>query len=155
MIRDYDGVSTYFASASNVDANTSKASFLYPNISYTKDATRPGFISPIGGTRFTVGLSGSPGLGIDSPVFGSFSADLRQYLSLGGNSTIALRLSGAASIGPESQTFFLGGMQGWINYRWFDNSISFDQLTDTFFTLPAFPLTWIMSIVLFMVTNTP
>lgn len=140
LIRDYDGVSTYFASASNVDANTSKASFLYPNFSYTKDATRPGFISPIGGTRFTVGLSGSPGLGIDSPVFGSFSADLRQYLSLGGNSTIALRLSGAASIGPESQTFFLGGMQGWINYRWADSSIPFDQLTDTFFTLPAFPL---------------
>ena len=32
-------------------------------------------------------------------------------------------------------------MQGWINYRWADSSIPFDQLTDTFFfTLPAFPL---------------
>ena len=31
-------------------------------------------------------------------------------------------------------------MQGWINYRWFDNTLSFDQLTDTFFTSPVFPL---------------
>lgn len=140
LIRDYDGVSTFFSSAGDIDANTTKASFLYPNISYTKDATRPGFITPQGGTRFTISASASPGLGIESPTFGSFSGDFRQYIGLGLSSTLAFRLSGAASFGPESQTFFLGGMQGWINYRWADSSIPFDQLTDTFFTLPALPL---------------
>ena len=140
LIRDYDGVTTFFSDAGNVDAQTTKGSFLYPNISYTKDATLPGFITPRGGTRFTFTMSGSPGLGIDSPTFASFSGDFRHYINLGSNSSIALRASGAASVGPESQTYFLGGMLGWINYRWSDNGIPFERLTDTFFTLPAMPL---------------
>jgi Tol biopolymer transport system component len=140
LIRDYDGVTTYFGNAGNVDAQTTRGSFLYPNVSYTKDATLPGFITPQGGTRFTFTVSASPGLGIDSPTFASISGDFRHYVNLGRNSTIALRGSGAVSVGPESQTYFLGGMLGWINYRWSDNGIPFERLTDTFFTLPAMPL---------------
>ena len=140
LIRNYDGVSTFYSNAGNITSNTSKASFLYPNISYTKDSTKPGFITPQGGNRFTIGVSASPGLGIDSPTFGSFFGDIRQYIGLGLNSSLALRVSGAGSFGPESQTYFLGGIQGWINYRLADASVPFDQLTDTFFTLPALPL---------------
>ncbi len=140
LVRDYDGVTTFFSNAGNVDASTTKGSFLYPSISYTKDATLPGFITPRGGTRFNFSISGSPGVGLDSPTFASVSGDFRHYINLGLNSTIAFRASGAYSVGPESQTYFLGGMLGWINYRWADNSISFDRLADTFFTLPAMPL---------------
>jgi len=140
LIRDYDGVSTFFSRAGDIDANTTKGSFLYPNISYTKDGTLPGFITPQGGTRFTLSASGSPGLGIDSPTFASLFGDFRHYVNLGLNSSLAFRASGAVSTGPESQTYFLGGMLGWINYRWADNSIPFERLTDTFFTLPAMPL---------------
>jgi len=140
LIRDYDGVSTFFSNAGSVEATRSRGSFLYPNISYTKDATLPGFITPRGGSRFTISASGSPGVGIDSPMFASLFGDFRQYLNLGANTTIAIRGSGAVSVGPESQTYFLGGMLGWINYRWSDNGIPFERLTDTFFTLPAMPL---------------
>ncbi len=140
LVRDYDGVSTFFSSAGDIDANTTKGSFLYPNVSFTKDATLPGFITPQGGTRYTITASGSPGLGIDSPTFASLFGDFRHYIGLGFNTTLSFRASGAYSIGPESQTYFLGGMLGWINYRWADNSIPFDRLADTFFTLPAMPL---------------
>ena len=66
--------------------------------------------------------------------------DFRHYINLGTNYTIALRGSGAYSLGPESQTYFLGGMMGWINYRWSEYAISLERFTDTFFTLPAMPL---------------
>ncbi len=140
LIRDYDGVATYFTPGLDVQASTIKGSFLYPTLSYTKDATLPGFISPRGGTRYTLTLSGSPGLGIDSPVFGSISGDFRHYINLGRSYTIAFRTSGAASLGADSQTYFLGGMLGWINYEWSENNITLDRLADTFFTLPAMPL---------------
>lgn len=140
LVRDYDGVSTFFSSAESIQANSTKGSFLYPTVSFTKDATLPGFITPQGGTRYTVSFSGSPGLGIESPTFASVMGDFRHYVNLGPAFTIALRGSGAYSFGPESQTYFLGGMLGWINYRWSDNSISLERLTDTFFTQPAMPL---------------
>jgi Tol biopolymer transport system component len=140
LVRDYDGVSTLFRSAESIQAVTTKGSFMYPTVSYTKDATLPGFITPQGGTRYTIGFSGSPGLGIESPTFASVSGDFRHYFNLGTNYSFAVRGSGAYSIGPESQTYFLGGMLGWINYRWSDNSIPLNRLTDTFFTLPAMPL---------------
>jgi outer membrane protein assembly factor BamA len=54
--------------------------------------------------------------------------------------SIALRGAGAVSYGRDSQTFFMGGMLGWINQRWSDAEIPFERLADTFFTLPATPL---------------
>lgn len=140
LIRDSDGVSTFYSSAEGIRATTTKASFLYPTISYTKDATLPGYITPQGGTRYTLNLSASPGMGIEAPTFISLMGDFRHYVNLGSRYTLAFRTSGAASFGPESQTYFLGGMMGWINYRWSDYSISLQRFTDTFFTLPAMPL---------------
>ena len=66
--------------------------------------------------------------------------DFRSYINLGYSYTIALRGSGGASVGKDSQTYFLGGMMGWINYQWSNNGIPFERLADTFFTQPAVPL---------------
>lgn len=144
LIRDYDvfnstyGLFSYYST--EVSASNLKSSFLYPTLSFTKDATLPGFITPRGGTRYSINFSGSPGLGVDSPQFASAMADFRHYFNLGYNYSIAVRASGGYSLGRDSQTYFLGGMMGWINYRWSNNSIPFERLADTFFTLPAMPL---------------
>lgn len=145
LVRDYDQANNPFGFFSSQsfgvsDAENEKSSFIYPQISYTKDATLPGFITPRGGTRYSVSLSGSPGLGQDSPLFGSVLGDFRHYFNLGTSYSFAVRGSGGASIGKDSQTYFLGGMQGWINQRWSDNGIPLERLADTFFTLPAIPL---------------
>tara|TARA_R110000868_G_scaffold37111_4_gene131342 strand:- start:25411 stop:28731 length:3321 start_codon:yes stop_codon:yes gene_type:complete len=146
LVRDYDTVfnptSIYFGVSSSFTegAENLNSSFIYPQISFTKDATLPGFITPRGGTRYSVSLSGSPGVGNDSPFFGSILGDFRHYINLGTNYSLAFRGSGGASIGRDSQTYFLGGMQGWINQKWSDNGIPLDRLADTFFTLPAVPL---------------
>lgn len=139
IVRDYNAVSTIFANSS-ANANSLKSSFLYPSVSFTKDATLPGFITPRGGTRYSVSFSGSPGVGEDSPTFASVLGDFRHYFALGTNYSFAVRGSGAASVGKDSQTYFLGGQLGWINQRWSDNGIPLDRLADTFFTLPAVPL---------------
>lgn len=139
IVRDYNAVNTIFSN-STANANSLKSSFLYPSVSFTKDATLPGFITPRGGTRYSVSFSGSPGVGEDSPTFASVLGDFRHYFALGTNYSFAVRGSGAASVGKDSQTYFLGGQLGWINQRWSDNGIPLDRLADTFFTLPAVPL---------------
>lgn len=114
--------------------------FLFPQVTYTGDFTVPGFITPAGGRRYSVRLSGSPPMGADTPQFATILGDYRQYLNLGSGYSLSFRGSGAVSYGRDSQTFFMGGMLGWINQRWSDAEIPFDRLADTFFTLPATPL---------------
>ncbi|RNC85592.1 MAG: hypothetical protein ED557_02130 [Balneola sp.] len=147
LTRDYNVVTTPFT-ALFIDPNTVinsenlKSSLLYPQVTYTKDATLniPGFITPMGGTRYSIGISGSPGVGEDSPAFASVLGDFRRYFNIGLGYSLALRGSSGASFGRDSQTYFLGGMLGWINQRWSDNGIPLERLADTFFTLPAVPL---------------
>ena len=114
--------------------------FLYPQVTFTGDYTIPGFITPRGGNRYSVRLSASPPVGSETPQFATVLGDYRQYIDLGSRYSIALRGSGAMSYGRDSQTFFMGGMLGWINQRWSDAEIPFERLADTFFTLPATPL---------------
>jgi Tol biopolymer transport system component len=137
------GISRDFSSIRGIgDADLSNElnTFLYPQVTYTADYTIPGFITPVGGSRYSVRVSGSPPVIPDAPQFVSILGDYRRYLNLGSRYSIALRGTGAASYGPDSQTFFMGGMLGWINQRWSDNDIPFERLADTFFTQPATPL---------------
>jgi len=112
---------------------------LFPQFSYIRDVTIPGFLTPQKGSRMAFGLSGSPKLTNDFLGFITMSADARQYISLGNRYTIALRASGAASFGPDTQQFLLGGMSNWINYQ-VGRSLSADELSNLFFTLPAMPM---------------
>jgi len=114
--------------------------FAYPQIIYTSDKTLPGFTSPRGGSRYSVSITGSPPITNESLQFASVLGDYRKYFNLGSGYTVALRGSGAASFGRDSQTFFMGGMLGWINSRYSGRSIPTDRFGDTFFTLPALPL---------------
>ena len=142
ITRDYSSVSDLYAGSSfglNQDPNQSSL-FLYPEVIFTNDQTLPGFITPQGGNRYSVGLSGSPGVGDNAPQFISVLGDYRKYFNLGSRYTFAVRASGAASVGPDKQTYFMGGRLGWINQRFNQNGLSYDKLTDSFFTVPALPV---------------
>lgn len=114
--------------------------FLFPQVTFTGDYTVPGFITPSGGNRYSIRLSASPPLGSDTPQFATLLGDYRQYINLGSRYSLSFRGSGAVSYGSDSQTFFMGGMLGWINQKWSDAEIPFERLADTFFTQPATPL---------------
>jgi Tol biopolymer transport system component len=122
----------------NVNRNDREYLF-FPQASYVRDVTIPGFLTPQKGSRLAVGLSGSPKITNDFLGFISLSADARQYISLGNRYTIALRASGASSFGPDPQQFLLGGMGNWINYR-VGRQLTNDELSNLFFTIPAMPM---------------
>ncbi|OAN62552.1 hypothetical protein A8B79_03115 [Balneola sp. EhC07] len=127
------------AGTSSAD-RSQQSQFLYPELVYTDDKTKPGFITPRGGYRYSVGLSGSPVIGKTAPEFASVLGDFRKYFDMGYQYTFALRYSGAASIGKDSQNYFLGGKLGWLNQQYSNNGFSNDRITDNFFTVPALPL---------------
>jgi hypothetical protein len=116
------------------------SSFAYPQITFTSDKTLQGFITPVAGSRYSVSLTSSPPVTKNTLSFVSLLGDYRKYFNLGMGYSFAVRGSGAASFGRDSQTYFMGGMLGWINQRWSGQSIPLDRLGDTFFTLPALPL---------------
>ncbi|MFP8488026.1 peptidase MA family metallohydrolase [Gracilimonas sp. Q87] len=142
ITRDYSSVSDLFAGSSfglNQDPNQSSL-FMYPEVIFTNDQTLPGFITPQGGNRYSIGLSGSPGVGDNAPQFVSVLGDYRKYFNLGSRYSFAVRASGASSVGPDKQTYFMGGRLGWINQQFNQNGLSYDKLTDSFFTVPALPV---------------
>jgi hypothetical protein len=116
------------------------SSFAYPQIIYTSDKTLRGFLTPVSGSRYSVSISGSPPITSNTSQFVSVLGDYRKYFNLGSGYSFAVRGSGAASFGRDSQTYFMGGMLGWINYKYSRNSIPIDRLGDSFFTQPALPL---------------
>jgi Tol biopolymer transport system component len=122
------------------NVSNENAWFVYPQITFTGDFTVPGFITPRGGNRYSLRLSASPPLGNETPQFATLMGDYRQYIDIGAGYSFSMRGSGAVSYGRDSQTFFMGGMLGWINQRWSNAEIPFERLADTFFTLPATPL---------------
>ncbi|MBO6620759.1 MAG: PD40 domain-containing protein [Balneola sp.] len=125
----------------NSVADRSESSrFIYPEVVYTDDKTKPGFITPTGGYRYSVGLSGSPVIGSTAPEFASVLGDFRKYIDLGSRYTFALRFSTGLSVGKDAQNYFLGGKLGWLNQQYSANGFSADRITDNFFTVPALPL---------------
>ena len=137
----YITLSRDFSNILNSDRSNDRGSFLYPEITYTRDFTRPGFLTPSGGRRMAVGVSGSPPITNDVLHFASLSGDFRQYIGFGGGwYSLAFRASGAASIGRDAQNYYLGGIDNWINYAWADGNLPIDRLEDIFFTIPATPM---------------
>lgn len=120
--------------------NNERSSFFYPQVTYTNDHTLRGFLTPRKGTRYSLGLTSSPPISSEVVQFISALGDWRHYIGLGNRYTFALRASGAASFGRDAQSYFMGGMMGWINQSWSRNRIPTDRLEDTFFTLPALPM---------------
>jgi Tol biopolymer transport system component len=113
----------------------------YPQLSYVRDKTRPGFITPWGGSRMMVSLTGGVPFSDQFPGFVSLSADVRKYIGIFGPYVIALRATGAFSEGPNPQKFYLGGMQNWINFRQDDNiSLLDDDLKNIFISPSGYPM---------------
>lgn len=138
---DFNSVNDRPNSSQGSNADRSESSrFLYPEVIFTDDKTKPGFITPSGGFRYSIGVSGSPVIGSTAPEFVSVLGDFRKYFDLGSRYSIALRYSGGASIGKDAQNYFIGGKLGWINPKYSNNGFSNDRITDNFFTVPALPL---------------
>jgi hypothetical protein len=109
--------------------------FLVPKVTYTVDATVPGFLGPRSGVRYAASLSGSPGPDVN---FATVLADARRYWSIGPGYALALRGSAGLSLGPDPQRFYAAGVQNWIGARF--DSIPVEGPDDFVFATPVVPL---------------
>jgi hypothetical protein len=121
--------------------------FVVPTLAYVFDNSLWGWTGPMNGGRYRVGFTYSPSFSGQNPDstdnlwgidFKTVSVDARKYFHIGQDYTLALRASGATSWGANPQTFFLGGVSGWINRR-FNGGIRVN-LDDVYFSGFATPL---------------
>jgi hypothetical protein len=114
-------------------------SVLMPSIAYNTDNTIWWYIGPARGNRSYVGLVGSPKVGKYGKEFVTGSFDFRRYYSLSKGYTFAMRLSGGASFGKNPTLFIMGGVENWLNYRFYQN-IGFSDISDYFLSEWMMPL---------------
>jgi len=133
-------ISRDFSDVTTNSGSSQTSAFIYPQITFTKDKSKQGYITPEGGYRYAISLTASPPVTQKTVRFVSLIGDFRKYVGLGAGYSFAFRFSGGASFGRDAQSFFLGGMQGWINYRWSNNQIPLNNLSDIFLTMPALPM---------------
>lgn len=112
-----------------------------PTLAYVYDNTLNGLWAPSDGTRWNTTVEASPKLSSSSGLgFVTLRTDIRHYIGLGNNYTIALRGSGGYSTGPDPQKFFIGGVDNWFNRSFSANGWPFVEPEDFAFTRPVWPL---------------
>ncbi len=114
--------------------------FAYPQITFVKDKAIYGLITPVGGFRYAIRLSGSPPITANTLEFTSIFGDFRKYFHLGRRYSFAVRGVIGASFGPDPQTYEIGGMQGWLNQKYANFSIPRSTLERSFMSPLVGPL---------------
>jgi len=108
--------------------------YLYPNIQYVHDDVLYGWYGPNMGMRYNFTVKGSPKIGNEGAGFMSFTTDIRKYLPISDYMGFAFRVSGGVSLGQNPQTFSLGGIESWLNYKYNGGYFSFDKPSSLIFT---------------------
>jgi hypothetical protein len=109
-------------------------------IAFVHDNTLWSSFWAVRGSRWRVQLRSAPPYANTAP-FGIASADWRNYMEVGENSSFAFRVSGGWSYAGEDRNapvFYLGGLPYWINYDFADVAAS--TLTNDPFSQFVFPL---------------
>lgn len=123
-----------------VDIPTKRKFAFVPTLSFIHDNVLWSYFYPKSGTRYNFGLSATPAIGKKIIGFVTPQFDWRYYKKVLGDMTLATRLSGAASFGPNPQRFFLGGVTGWINRTFSSQTYPLTEPEDFAFFNAASPL---------------
>lgn len=84
-----------------------------PRVGFVWDNAEWDFMYPVNGWRSSFQLNFSPKLNARSLEFTTLSFDVRRYQRLWAGTSLAARLSGGVSQGPDAQRFLVGGIP-WI-----------------------------------------
>ncbi len=114
-------------------------SVIMPTIAYNTDNTIWRYLGPSRGNRNYIGLVASPKIGSNGKEFVTSSVDFRRYYSFGNDYTFALRFSGGASFGKNPTLFIMGGVENWLNYRFYQD-IGLTDISDYFLSEWMMPL---------------
>jgi Tol biopolymer transport system component len=137
------GLSWFNISKENMDYSdvaTQTRSMIVPTLSYTHDTSLWGLLSPVAGSRYKFDLMGTPKLTKDGISFINIGADYRNYIRLGHNYSLAIRLAGGGSFGQNPQKYIIGGVESWINYQFDGGYIPLANAEDYIFLQAGLPL---------------
>ncbi|GAB4177531.1 MAG: hypothetical protein Kow00108_13070 [Calditrichia bacterium] len=123
----------------DIDIDDQFATTLLPQFSYVFDNVLYGFTGPVDGTRYYFTTLVSPNYTSDSREFFSFNLDYRKYFMLNRDYQFAFRFTSGSSFGSNPQTFYVGGIDNWIN-RKFKGGIRIDKIDDIYFASFITPL---------------
>jgi outer membrane protein assembly factor BamA len=124
----------------NISIPSDEASYIVPSIAFVHDNVMWGYTSPIQGTRYRIEAYGNPGISDSKLSFYSLSGDYRTYLRFWTDYSFVIRFSGGYSGGPNSQRFFLGGIENWINRSFATSEIPIESTSDYAFLTAVLPL---------------
>lgn len=123
--------------------NTSKDNLSYPGKDYPSkflmvpevklvyDDVLYGYsFGPVRGTRYSIGMKGTPKFGSSGLGFMSFKTDYRRYIYFSDFLSFAARLTGGLSVGPNPHHYYLGGTENWINSSFQNNELPFEDPED-------------------------
>ncbi len=123
---------------------TEKVSTILPDVSYVHDnvlwGVRWGILAPVSGSRYLVSFRFSPKYNRNSRDFRTLKFDYRKYFMLSPRYQFAFRTTAGASFGKNSQQFFLGGVENWINRKFEGGTLRIDRIDDVFFSEFITPL---------------
>ncbi|MCK5146088.1 PD40 domain-containing protein [bacterium] len=89
------------------------------NLGYSTDTVVWGWTGPVNGERSSFSVNYSPQISKSEGLsFWTMEADWRKYFKLKRDYTFVVRFAGGISNGKHAQRFLVGGMQGWINYKY-------------------------------------
>ncbi len=96
-----------------------RRNILYPSLFFVHDTVLWGMTGPMDGARSFLGVESSPGWGDkDNRIeFLTFLGDIRKYWMINKEYSFAFRMFGGYSTGRSPTSFYLGGMDNWLNYR--------------------------------------
>ncbi|MDQ7064302.1 MAG: BamA/TamA family outer membrane protein [candidate division KSB1 bacterium] len=117
-----------------------KIRVLMTSLSYVKDTTVWGWTGPVNGSRGAFSVIYSPRVdrrnGLD---FVTAQMDYRKYIKFKKEYNFVVRIAGGISGGKHPQTFFIGGIDNWINQR-FVGGVRIDRPEDIYFSSFVTPL---------------
>lgn len=111
----------------------------YPQVAWVYDNVLWHYFYPRAGTRYNLSLAAAPKLGNSWLGFITPRLDYRYYIKLSENMSIATRINGGASFGPNPQNFFIGGVDGWLSPT-FREAIELNEPEDYAFFSTGTPL---------------
>ncbi|MCX7983522.1 MAG: peptidase MA family metallohydrolase [Bacteroidetes bacterium] len=119
-----------------------KRILILPVISFVHDNSvwQGAWFAPNNGSRFNATFYGTPKLNKQGLDIKTLTADYRTYVPIVKDLIVAYRFSGGMSVGANRQLFFLGGTEGWLNYRFQNDDIPIVNVEDFAFFTTVLPL---------------
>ena len=101
-----------------VTAEKSKVRLIEPSLAFVHDSSVYGMFGPVDGSRWRVSLARGVAFENQDVSRTTGYVDWRWYRTLFWRNSLALRFSGAASVGEDPRSFFLGGPTRLRGYEW-------------------------------------